>query len=344
MEEYEELETTLGSIIPMTPMNTIPSTPAASLNTDDPATPNSTSMPNAAILESLFAPPRRQRTTSTMDTRPSSGSFDINEHGDFDELFAGFDKHERPRSDSLVLLENLPDVSEAALLASSATVGDQKSFPSLTVTQAAQLTLQQARNGDISDLRSSSGSTSMPPPPLPSRGVFRGGRNVRFISSQTGRRVGDDEALSLTPGPCTVEERRQKIDRYLLKRSRRVWEKTIKYSVRKHFAESRPRVGGRFIPKPTGQAGYSAYQLAIMARADHRGDRRVTFQLKRKENRDATASVNEDTSSSEEEGEENNSTVNERRLPLFDYSKETLLIPKGFYLVQINKEDNAVTV
>jgi len=50
---------------------------------------------------------------------------------------------------------------------------------------------------------------------------------------------------------CSPEKRKEKVARYLEKRKRRVWKKEIKYSCRKQFAESRPRVAGRFIPKPS---------------------------------------------------------------------------------------------
>jgi len=57
------------------------------------------------------------------------------------------------------------------------------------------------------------------------------------------------------PSRCSTYERRDKVSRYLEKRSRRVWKKEIKYRCRKQFAESRPRVAGRFIPKPATTHG-----------------------------------------------------------------------------------------
>ena len=46
-----------------------------------------------------------------------------------------------------------------------------------------------------------------------------------------------------------VKERKELVERYLEKRRRRCWKRTIKYGVRKTFADSRMRVKGRFISK-----------------------------------------------------------------------------------------------
>uniref|UniRef100_A0A7S2V6K9 CCT domain-containing protein n=1 Tax=Fibrocapsa japonica TaxID=94617 RepID=A0A7S2V6K9_9STRA len=50
-------------------------------------------------------------------------------------------------------------------------------------------------------------------------------------------------------GKCSPEARRQKIERYLEKRKRRVWAKKVDYKVRKNFADSRLRYKGRFLKK-----------------------------------------------------------------------------------------------
>jgi hypothetical protein len=50
-------------------------------------------------------------------------------------------------------------------------------------------------------------------------------------------------------GKYSPKSRRKRIDRFLTRRKRRVWAKTIKYSVRKNFADSRLRVKGRFVKK-----------------------------------------------------------------------------------------------
>lgn len=51
------------------------------------------------------------------------------------------------------------------------------------------------------------------------------------------------------PPPYSSSVRQQKIEAYMEKRKRRVWKKEIKYNCRKQFAESRPRIAGRFVPK-----------------------------------------------------------------------------------------------
>jgi hypothetical protein len=50
-------------------------------------------------------------------------------------------------------------------------------------------------------------------------------------------------------GAYSPESRKVRIDRFLEKRTKRVWSKTIKYDVRKNFADSRLRVKGRFVRK-----------------------------------------------------------------------------------------------
>lgn len=50
-------------------------------------------------------------------------------------------------------------------------------------------------------------------------------------------------------GAYSPEARRLRIDRFFEKRSKRVWNKKVKYDVRKNFADSRIRVKGRFVKK-----------------------------------------------------------------------------------------------
>lgn len=50
-------------------------------------------------------------------------------------------------------------------------------------------------------------------------------------------------------GAYSPQSRRARIERFLEKRSRRVWTKKVKYDVRKNFADSRLRVKGRFVKK-----------------------------------------------------------------------------------------------
>lgn len=50
-------------------------------------------------------------------------------------------------------------------------------------------------------------------------------------------------------GAYSPESRKVRIDKFLAKRHQRVWTKTVKYDVRKNFADSRLRVKGRFVKK-----------------------------------------------------------------------------------------------
>ena len=47
----------------------------------------------------------------------------------------------------------------------------------------------------------------------------------------------------------TIEERREKIEKYLQKRKKRTWNKKISYDCRKKVADSRLRIKGRFVTK-----------------------------------------------------------------------------------------------
>ncbi|KAH6769020.1 CCT motif family protein [Perilla frutescens var. frutescens] len=55
------------------------------------------------------------------------------------------------------------------------------------------------------------------------------------------------EEASFKVGRYSAEERRERIDRYRAKRSRRNFNKTIKYVCRKTLADGRQRVRGRFV-------------------------------------------------------------------------------------------------
>mmetsp|Transcript_58091 Transcript_58091/g.126327 ORF Transcript_58091/g.126327 Transcript_58091/m.126327 type:complete len:227 (-) Transcript_58091:14-694(-) len=50
-------------------------------------------------------------------------------------------------------------------------------------------------------------------------------------------------------GAYSPEARRERIERFVEKRKKRVWTKKVKYDVRKNFADSRLRVKGRFVKK-----------------------------------------------------------------------------------------------
>ena len=50
-------------------------------------------------------------------------------------------------------------------------------------------------------------------------------------------------------GAYPMESRILRIQRFVTKRKERVWEKVVKYDVRKSFADQRLRVKGRFVKK-----------------------------------------------------------------------------------------------
>ena len=55
-------------------------------------------------------------------------------------------------------------------------------------------------------------------------------------------------------GSLTSEERRQKLQRYRIKKMRRRFEKRISYNCRKIVADKRVRVKGRFISKKDAES------------------------------------------------------------------------------------------
>mmetsp|Transcript_8893 Transcript_8893/g.8799 ORF Transcript_8893/g.8799 Transcript_8893/m.8799 type:complete len:534 (+) Transcript_8893:324-1925(+) len=78
-------------------------------------------------------------------------------------------------------------------------------------------------------------------------GINSGGRNPRTYKKDP------NWALEGRPrgyvGAYSPAERRRRIERFLEKRRLRVWQKNVKYDVRKNFADSRIRVKGRFVKK-----------------------------------------------------------------------------------------------
>lgn len=59
----------------------------------------------------------------------------------------------------------------------------------------------------------------------------------------------EDGAQRRFVGAYSPESRKKRIARFLEKRKRRIWQKKVKYDVRKSFADSRMRIKGRFVKK-----------------------------------------------------------------------------------------------
>jgi hypothetical protein len=78
-------------------------------------------------------------------------------------------------------------------------------------------------------------------------GVSSGSSALPGGASGAGAGAGGDTSGFI--GAYTPAERKERIARFIEKRSRRVWTKKVKYDVRKNFADSRIRVKGRFVKK-----------------------------------------------------------------------------------------------
>lgn len=96
-------------------------------------------------------------------------------------------------------------------------------------------------NGDIDD----NSSVHTEPP----YGTDRHRSNSLTITNPDRLNSGDKINGSNRVGAYSPLSRRRLIDRFLEKRRNRIWKKRIKYDVRKHFADSRLRVKGRFVRK-----------------------------------------------------------------------------------------------
>lgn len=70
---------------------------------------------------------------------------------------------------------------------------------------------------------------------------------TNYAQYQRGPQEGIADADVVTIGIYTRSERAAKIFRYRQKRARRNYTKRVLYNCRKRFADSRPRVGGRFV-------------------------------------------------------------------------------------------------
>jgi len=78
-------------------------------------------------------------------------------------------------------------------------------------------------------------------------------------------------------GAYTREERARRVARYKDKKARRVWSKRVLYQVRKDFAVSRRRVGGRFIKKQN--AGCPCADFCVPGCVNYREDQSEAAQL-----------------------------------------------------------------
>jgi hypothetical protein len=74
--------------------------------------------------------------------------------------------------------------------------------------------------------------------------LITGGHNIQCGYGATGAPLGSPRI-----GIYSLEERRERVARFLEKRQKRVWTRKVKYDVRKNFADSRIRFKGRFVKK-----------------------------------------------------------------------------------------------
>jgi hypothetical protein len=142
------------------------------------------------------------------------------------------------------------------------------------------------------------------------------------------------------PEKCTQQEREVKIARYLAKRSHRMWKKEIKYNCRKRFAESRPRVGGRFVPKISSGNLDDPYKFI-------RSEDKLNVVLQRNalpgstlsaasESSVSSSSSSSSESSTSDDDESESDHINGKALkkwqktrrPLIDWDRETFIYPK----------------
>ena len=117
----------------------------------------------------------------------------------------------------------------------------------------------------VTPKQSVSGSTSATSAPIsiprPKSGGRQSSSNKRSASqaaanSPTSSTVPTEDKAALRRaqgvpmvGAYSPESRRLRVERFVMKRDRRVWKKKVKYDVRKNFADSRLRVKGRFVKK-----------------------------------------------------------------------------------------------
>jgi len=78
----------------------------------------------------------------------------------------------------------------------------------------------------------------LPPPPPP----------AKKEADEDGKAAGGGRRARMDH--YTPEQRQQKIQRYLEKRTRRNWKRKVRYETRRRFAVNRPRVNGKFVKFP----------------------------------------------------------------------------------------------
>lgn len=101
--------------------------------------------------------------------------------------------------------------------------------------------VDQSSTSDITSNLKMKPSPTCPPPPPPK--MFP---TFSLMSIPTLEKNGKVRTI----GGYTMEQRRNRILRFLRKRRNRVWMKQVKYGCRKKLADSRPRVKGRFVTQP----------------------------------------------------------------------------------------------
>ena len=84
---------------------------------------------------------------------------------------------------------------------------------------------------------------------VPGSGRPRSMSDPNFVSKRDEFGLVEIERPDGWVGAYSPESRKVRIEKFLAKRHQRVWTKTVKYDVRKNFADSRLRVKGRFVKK-----------------------------------------------------------------------------------------------
>jgi len=337
-----------SALLPMTPANSaFPMTPMAEL---PPMTP---------MIDDLLSASKRQRsqssvgdkdaqnaaTTTTRTTRPTSESFDMSVDNEFEELWASLKNSDGAFDDDMLDSAIGEDVDRQI----SAEEQQLKQTSSSSSSRVAVVPSSNDNNaGDAKQAgslnKSGTGGAVMAPPPLPSTRQTNlkpgmpltmnrvGGGGASMMRPMTRPSSGEDIS-EMAPGPCSKEERRAKIARFVEKRSRRIWTKEIKYSCRKQFAESRPRIAGRFIPKPSDSAlvstlwGIDLTAPSLMLVRPRKMDVVV---IVRDSNQSSVHLISgSETSSSDSEDEEDEEQRSRHRQQLqIDWDRETLIMPK----------------